>query len=223
MSPRWILIPALACSLSAATETLRYNINWPSGLSLGEATLTTDNVDASAASRRFQLNLDASIPGFTVADEVISNAKPDFCSIQLDTKIRHGSRTRQERMHFKPEEGFVERETMKGGKSKIPLNGCGRDALAFIYFLRSELKQGRIPSAHTVFYGAAYRLSFKYAGTVNVPLASGSEPADKLEVLIEGPASKTNIEVFIGRDAMRTPLIFRVPLPLGAFSMELQR
>lgn len=223
MSPRWILMPCLAFTLNAATETLRYNINWPSGLSLGEATLTTDNLDASAASRRFQFNLDASIPGFTVADEVISLAKPDYCSMQLDTKLKHGAKLRQERSLFKPEEGAIERQTMNGGKSKLPLNTCGRDALAFIYYLRSELKQGRIPGNQTIYFGAAYQLTFKYAGTSNVQLPSGPEPADKLEILIQGPASKTAIEVFYGRDPLRTPLLFRVPLPLGAFTMELQR
>ena len=54
-------------------------------------------------------------------------------------------------------------------------------------------------------------------------LGSGTEPADKLDIVIQGPASKHAIEVFFGRDAMRTPLIFRVPLPLGAFTMEIQR
>lgn len=223
MSSRWFLIPCLVFSLNAATETLRYNVNWPSGLSLGEATLTTDNADASAAPRKFQLNLDAAIPGFAVADEVISLTKPDYCSIRLDTKLKHGSRLRQERTEFKPEEGYAERQTAKGGKSKLPLNACGRDALGFIYYLRNELKLGRIPGNQTIFFGSAYQLQFKYGGAVNVPLGSGAEPADKLDVMIVGPASKTAIEVFIGRDALRTPLLFRVPLPLGAFTMELQR
>lgn len=223
MTPRWILLPCLAVSLTAATETLRYNVNWPSGLSLGEATLSTDNFDGSASSRKFQLNLDASIPGFAVADEIISLTKPDYCVIQLDTKLKHGAKVRQEQTLFKPEEGIAERKTVKGGTTKIPMNGCGRDALGFIYYLRNELKQGRIPGSQTVYFGAAYQISFKYGGVSNVQLASGAEPADKLEVTIQGPASKHSIEVFVGRDALRTPLIFRVPLPLGAFTMELQR
>ncbi len=223
MSMRWILLPLMAVSLHGATETLRYNVNWPSGLSLGEATLTTDNIDASAATRKFQLNLDASIPGFAVADEISSLVKPDYCSLQLDTRIKHGAKVRQERTTFKADEQIAERKTANGGTTKLPTGPCGRDALGFIYFLRNELKQGRIPSAQTVFFGSPYNLSFKYGGAVNVTLASGAEPADKLEVLIQGPASKHQIEVFFGRDPLRTPLIFRVPLPLGAFTMELQR
>jgi len=223
MKSSWLILPCFALTLGAATETLRYNVNWPSGLSLGEAVLTTDNLDSSATHRKFQLNLDASIPGFAVVDEIISLTKPDYCAIQLDTKTKHGAKQRQERTLFKPEEGFAERKTVNGGTTKLPLNGCGRDALGFIYYLRNELKQGRIPGTQTIFFGATYQLSFKYAGASNVQLPSGPEQADKLEVLIQGPASKHSIEVFIGRDALRTPLIFRVPLPLGAFTMELQR
>ena len=223
MSLRWILLPLLATTLFSATETLRYNVNWPSGLSLGEATLITDNLDASATSRKFELRLDASIPGFVVADEVTSLAKADYCSIRLETKIQHGAKKRTERTEFKPEEGIAERKTANGGTSKMPMGACGRDALALVYFIRSELKLGRIPGAQTIFFGAAYQLSFKYGGASNVQLASGTEPADKILIDIQGPASKNSIEVFFGRDTMRTPLIFRVPLPLGAFTMELQR
>jgi hypothetical protein len=223
MKHRWYLIPFVALGLNGATETLRYNVNWASGLSLGEATLATDNVDASASSRRFQLNLEASIPGFAVVDEIVSLAKPDYCSIQLDTKLKHGSKVREERIEFKSAEGIAERKTAKGGASKMPIGACAHDALAFVYHLRNELKLGRIPSREAVYFGSAYTLTIKYAGNANVALASGAEAADKLEIQIQGPASKHAIEVYYGRDAQRTPLLFKVPLPLGSFTMELQR
>jgi len=223
MSIRWIPVFFSVLSLSAASETLLYNVNWPSGLSLGEATLKADNLDSSAASRKFELVLEASIPGFAVRDEVRSLTKPDYCSLELTKKLKHGAKLREELTVFKPEEGFAERKTAKGGSAKIPVSGCPRDALAMIYYLRSELKQGRIPGGQSVFFGASYQLNFKYAGAMNVQLASGPEPADKLEVQIQGPASRHNIEIFFARDAERTPLIFKVPLPLGSFSMELQR
>lgn len=223
MSCRAIAFLFVSLSMSGATETLRYNVNWPSGLSLGEASLTTDNIDASAAIRKFELKLEASIPGFAVVDEFTALAKADYCSIQLDKKLKHGAKIAEERMEFKPEEGFVERKTMKGGSTKVPLSGCGRDALTMVYFLRSELKQGRLPGAQTVFFGAAYQVSFKYLGATSVQLGSGSEPADRMQIMVKGPASQNTVEVFFGRDALRTPLIFKVPLLLGTFSMELQR
>jgi Protein of unknown function (DUF3108) len=212
-----------ALPLFGASETLRYNVNWPSGLSLGEATLSADNLDASAASRKLEFRLEASIPGFAVVDEVTSLTEPGYCSLRLTKKLKHGPRITHEVSEFKGSEGHIERKTEKGGSAKIPFNGCGHDALAMIYFLRNELRQGRIPSVSTVYFGSAYQVTFKYAGAVNAQLGSGSEPADKVEMTIQGPASKNQAEIWFGRDPMRTPLILRVPLLLGTFAMELQR
>src|SRR4051794_21876900 len=46
-------------------ESLSYTANWPSGISLGEAHLSAT---ASSTSWRFELGLEAGIPGFTVKD-----------------------------------------------------------------------------------------------------------------------------------------------------------
>ena len=216
MRPIWLMMLA-AGSLAAATETLRYTVNWPSGLSLGEAVLTAEG------NTKFELVLEASIPGFAVKDEVRAWAKGDFCSVKLEKKLSHGGKKREELMEFQPEAGVVTRTTLRGGESKLPLNGCGRDALTMIHYLRSELKQGRIPGAQQTFFGAAYQLSFLYGGAQNVQIGGAYEAADRIEVKIEGPASRHTIELFFGRDAARTPLLMRAPLPLGAFTMELQR
>ena len=212
--------------LFAAAETLRYNVNWPSGLSLGEATLSVDNLDASAVSRRFEMRLDASVPGYGVADEITALASSAYCSTQLDKKLKHGARNTNERLEFKASEGILERttvQTQKPGVSRVPIGPCARDALTMVYFLRSELKLGRVPAAQTVYFGAAYQLSFKYLGAAPVSLGSGTEQADRVQIQIKGPASLNTLEVFFGRDPLRTPLLFRVPLLLGTFAMELQR
>ncbi len=217
------LLLGLGFTLGAAQETLQYSVNWPTGLSLGEATLKTDNIDGVAGTRKLEFVLEASIPGFAVRDEVRSLVQADYCGIELNLKLKHGSKLREEQTVFLPQEGVAERKTARGGTSKIPLNGCGRDALGMIYFLRSELKQGRIPGPQSVLFGAAYQLSFKYAGTMSIEVSGAREPADKLEITIQGPAARHIIEIYYGRDAARTPLLFRVPLVLGAFTMELQR
>jgi hypothetical protein len=224
MMSRILLIFTLALPLAAATETLRYTINWASGLSLGEASLISDNADAgSAAQRKHELRLEASVPGFAVLDEVKSTAKPDFCLVRLEKKLKHGSRLSDETMEVLPAENAVERKTAKGGSTKIPVAGCVRDALSFIYFLRQEIKAGRVPQGQRVYFGSPYQLDIKYVGVQSLNVAGGSEPADKFQVLIQGPLAKHNLEVFFGRDTERTPLLFRLPLILGTFSMELQR
>ncbi len=214
----------MVSALWGASETLRYSVNWASGLSLGEASLTADNVDGnSAARRRFEFRLEASVPGFAVVDVVNALSSGAFCAEKLEKNLKHGARLASEVSTFDQENRTLERRTGKGGKSTVAIGDCPKDALTFIYFLRQELAAGRIPAPQEIYFGAAYRVELKYAGVANVAAASGQEPADKFLVSIQGPASKNSLELFLGKDAARTPLLFRVPLPLGAFSMELLR
>jgi hypothetical protein len=47
--------------------------------------------------------------------------------------------------------------------------------------------------------------------------------ADRLIVTVKGPASEMSFEIFFARDPARTPVIIRVPLSPGMFSLELAR
>src|SRR4051794_29576650 len=58
-------------------ETLSYSANWPSGISLGEAHLSATS---GSGGWRFELGLDAGIPGFTVKDTYKSTSSVDLCS-----------------------------------------------------------------------------------------------------------------------------------------------
>jgi len=47
--------------------------------------------------------------------------------------------------------------------------------------------------------------------------------ADQINCAVTGPASEVHLEILFARDAARTPLLVRCPLPLGTFSLELVR
>ncbi len=99
------LLLLAAFLVSASGETLHYSVNWPSGLSLGEVSLRSDRTGQGTASARgweFELNLDASVPGFAIRDQYHSTANSDLCSEQLDKKVSRGSRKSQERVTFDP-------------------------------------------------------------------------------------------------------------------------
>ena len=220
------LLPLLllaALPAQPATETLRYNVNWPSGLSLGEATFTADNIDASAAARKFEFRLEASVPGFSVLDEVLSSNTSQYCATKVEKKLKHGPKSSMETLDFTSAPGKLQRKTEKGGKSEMEVGACSRDALGFLYFLRSELRAGRIPPSQPVYFGAAYQLTIKFAGTTTVSLNGANEAADRFQISIKGPASQNNFELFLGKDSARTPLLVRVPLPISSFSLELIR
>jgi hypothetical protein len=47
--------------------------------------------------------------------------------------------------------------------------------------------------------------------------------ADRIQISAKGKASDTAFEIFFALDAARTPLLIRLPLAMGTFSMELAR
>ncbi|MGC9970352.1 MAG: DUF3108 domain-containing protein [Bryobacteraceae bacterium] len=205
-----------------ADESLRYSVNWPSGLSLGEAQFLAKR----AGDRwRFALSLDAAVPGFIVSDSYQSTAAKDFCSVEFVKTSTHGQKKASERIAFDAQRGIATRQTLiaDGGKSEVSAPGCARDALAFLYFLRLELSQGRLPPPQTVFFGAPYQLKLEYGGTQTIRVNDRPMEAERLRASLKGPASETNFELFFARDAVRTPLMIRVPFAAGVFSLELVR
>ena len=190
-----------------ADETLRYTVNWPSGLSLGEGTLTARK---AGGEWDFSLELEAAIPGFQVVDRFLSRASAGFCSIHFEKNSVHGKRKAREKTVFDGQ--LATRTTLEGG-----------DALAFLYFLRQEITQGRVPPPQTVYFGAPYQVRLDYKGAQPVESGSAVEKGDRLVASVKGPSSNFSFEILLGRDPARTPLLIKVPLELGTFSMELVR
>src|SRR5260370_39722068 len=99
---------AMAATASAPTfdgEQLRYSINWPSGLSLGEAQLRSTRVKPTPKSAErfdFEVSSDAGIPGFTVGDKYRSEASPDFCSIEFEQESAHGKQNANDNTSTNP-------------------------------------------------------------------------------------------------------------------------
>src|SRR5207302_10741944 len=90
-----------------SNEQLHYNVNWPSGLSLGEAQLHATRTKAESGSERLDLefSIEAAIPGFQVQDHYRSDATSDFCSIWFERKFQHGKRKSEEKTTFDQEKG----------------------------------------------------------------------------------------------------------------------
>jgi hypothetical protein len=208
-------------------ETLRYTINWPSGVSLGEATLSASSSEQvvngqTLPQMHFQFDLDAGVPGFAVSDRFRSAASGIFCSSEFQKKISHGSKKVEDKETFDAETGTVTRGS-DSGQSDMSSNRCGKDALAFLYFVRQELSQGRMPPRQTVFFGAPYEVSLNMAGTESLKLGNSSVQADHVKASVSGPSSNIDFDVYFLQDRARTLALVRVPLALGAFSMELSK
>jgi len=224
---RIFLVVLLALPLPA--ESLRYTINWPSGLSLGEVTLRSDFTRDPAAEKgaghwAFELNIDANFPGFAVREHDQSIATSELCSTQLDKSAARGVRNTDERITFDLVNHTAMRESRNaGGRSEMQVPPCARDPLAFLGFVRKELAQGRLAPRQSVVFGAIYQLRLTFKGAESIRVADAMVDVDHLAAALNGPASDHTFEVFFARDAARTPVLAKIPSPLGTFSVELIR
>jgi hypothetical protein len=213
-------------SLSAppVDEELNYSINWPTGLSLGEARLRTLRVKTEASERwETEFTLDASIPGFAILEKSRSSSDPEFCSAEMEKSYTHGKRKAEEKTTFDQHAKTATRETKGGGKSDVSLQNCAKDALAYLDYVRHELSQGHLPPQQTVYFGAPYRISLQFGGTQQLKIGDSKVEADRLLATLKGEKTDISFELFFSKDAARTPLLVKVPLQLATFSMELIR
>ena len=201
-------------------ETLNYTVNWPSGLSLGEAHL---HARKAPEGWQLDLSLDAAVPGYKVSDRYHAIATKQLCSLEFQRDTTHGRRRSQEKTTFDYKKSVAKRATVGGGKSEFPVPACARDALSFLFFARSELGQGRVPPDQSVLEGAAYQVHMEYSGTQPVRVGDKSVEADRVQISLKGPNSDVSVEAFFARDKARTPLLIRCPFSLGMFSLELVR
>jgi Protein of unknown function (DUF3108) len=202
-------------------ETLHYSLNWPSGLSLGDATLTAHKTPSGWS---FDASASAGVPGFTVLDRYHSSATANLCSTELTRDITHGKKHTSEKTTFDQQYNSAHRVTTlpkDGGETNFDTHTCARDALTFLYFARREMGQGRVAPAETVYLGAAYSVHMEYTGAVTIKSEDKPAVTDHVNVSIKGPAANAVIEIFFARDAARTPLLVRIPLAVGSFALEL--
>jgi hypothetical protein len=220
-----LAITAGAPASSARDESLRYTISWPSGLSMGESELVTHRVapEGQPEAVDYEFTLDADVPGYPVHDRYRSKSSADFCSAAAEKSYVHGKRKSNEKIAFDAHRNMATRETVNGGKSEISIPACARDPLTYLQYLRHELSQGRLPPPQPVVFGAIYQVRVEYAGTQTIRVADQAAEADKLTATLKGPSTDITVEIFFARDAARTLLLLRVPLPLATFAMELVR
>jgi hypothetical protein len=207
-------------------ETLHYSINWQSGLSLGEAGLSAHK---SEKGWEFEATVNAGVPGFAIADRIHSLTTPGLCSEELDRDFSHAARKTREKTTFDQKAGSAERITLvpdggtKPGKSTFDIPSCARDVLAFLYYARMELGQGRVTPPQQAWFGSAYSVKTDYTGSQTIQVANKPAVTDHVVVAVKGPKADFNFEVFYARDAARTPMQIRIPLALGTFTIELVR
>lgn len=201
-------------------EQLNYNITWTAGIRAGEAHLTARK---ASGGWQFDFSLDASVPGFVVADRYHALTTEQGCALEFRKEITHGKRRSQETTKFDYAKSVAERATIDGGKAESSISNCVRDALGFLFFVRNELSHGRLPPEQPVLAGASYQVRMEFGGKQAIQIGKKKQDADLVTISLKGPRSNVSFEAFFARDKARTPLIVRCPFSLGVFSLELVR
>jgi hypothetical protein len=214
-----LVLFAMAVIASVSGESLQYVINWPSGLSLGEATLVSGTAQGQW---QFTLEMDASVPGLTLRDRDRSSAGTDLCSIQLDKVAQIGAKKGEEKITFDQQKHTITRQTLNGGASTVPVPACAKDALTFLQFVRSELAQGRIVADQAVVFGTIYQVHLESKGTQTITAGGKTVNTDHIVAVIKGPSAALTVDLFFTQDPARIPVLARLPLALGIFSVELE-
>jgi hypothetical protein len=195
--------PAALTGFPFTNESLTYTVNWPSGLTLGDAHLAASGISTGW---RFELSLDAGIPGFAVKDAYRSTASAELCSETFSKDLTHGARKGSETVTIDKATSTATRTPANGvGSSKITVPDCIHDALTFLFYARRELGQGRVPAPQEVIFGAAYNASLQYAGAETIQVGEKHVLTDKVVCHIKGPASDVQFDAYFDRDAARTP------------------
>lgn len=203
-------------------EDLNYAIVWPTGVSLGEAHLHARH---TGDKWNFSFTLDAGIPGYTVRDSYHSDIVPDFCSTSFDRTSTHGSHVVSEKETIDRERGIATRGPLSGNGAgnQVAVPACVKDALAYLFYSRREMGQGRVPAAEDVLLGALHPIRVDYVGAPVIKMNGKDVQTDEVTCTWNTGSSAYSFDVYYARDAARTPLRITVPFAVGKFSMELLR
>lgn len=157
------VVPSSPQGFPFTDEKLNFTVNSPVGIAFGKVQMSATH--ESTGGWAFQLNLDASLPILTITDRFDAYTNPNLCTIRFDHSFEHGARKASEVTYIDRARSLAIRATRNGGGlSEIPIGLCPYDGLTFLYHLRRELGQGRIPPNDTILAGGPYRVSMVYAG-----------------------------------------------------------
>ena len=213
----WLILLATAVwAAGPKEESTRYQVSWPSGISLGEGQLQATK---DGDQWKFTLKLEAAIPGFKVEDTFHSTVDGKLCSLQLVKESTHGARKTKETSTFAATTG-TRVTSGGGGKSEFPVPACAHDALGFLFVVRDELAQGKVPAPRQIFFGAAYDVRLRLVGSERVIVGEVPTETDHFKIAVKGPSSRFEFDAYFAKDEGRTLAMVRIPFAMGSFALE---
>ena len=181
-----------------------YEINWPSGLSLGEVEFKAQSVTNGW---EFKARITATLPNFEIRDEY--RARTDGYALFAGTREGRSARLAriQETVEFDQAAHTATAKPKKAATANSTSLPARATRLTFLYLLRSEIGRGRIPPPDDLNFGSQYQVSMTYAETRDLEVAGEMVKADRILVDLTGPASQRNFRDLLrpGRRAHARP------------------
>lgn len=207
----------------ATGERLRFNLVWPSGISLGDGSL-----EASSANGQIQLkaSVAAELPQYRIGYSFTSLTDERLCSVRFSETLQEGSRVRETTFDFDQQKHLV-RRTRGSETTEQPIPDCARDPLALLYHFRQQLASHQVqigtPEAVGAFYlSGDYSVRYEAVTPETVKLGGKRWEGDRFLITARGTGSKHSFEMWIRPDRSRTPVAIRVPFSLATFSAVLK-
>ena len=226
----WLLLacPAVLMAQSASSswpvlaagEKLEYNLRWPSGITLGEATLKATHTGNQMF---LEATVDADIPQYHALYTFSSVTDEQFCSQQFRMVLHEGKRIVNDTFEFDQNNHQVHR--VRNGRSttaSLSDTDCARDPLALIYYFRQQLALGKLPpgASGVLYLGEAYTVHYDAAAPG--PASGSKAPQGELfNIRVDAP-NAPNLEVSIRNDPQRVPISLRIAFSLGTLSADLR-
>ena len=204
-------------------EKLTFNLIWPSGISLGEATLTAARAGAEI---HLEASVVADLPQYHAGYTFTSVADDRLCSLRFRETLREGRNTRETLYEFDQTKHTV-RRTKNGQTTENAVPDCARDPLALLYHFRQQLASRQVPigtaEATGAFYlGEDYVARYEAVTPEAVKLGSKSWEGDRFMIRVQGSDGERSFEIWIRPEPSRAPVAVRVQFSLGTLSAELQ-
>lgn len=200
-------------------ETLRFKLSWPSGVSLGEAVLTSS---VSKGQLNLDMTIEADLPIQNISGKFTSVSTADgLCSIQYHRKMMEGSKTSEETIEF-DQEAHQAKRTVNGQTATLPVSECAKDPLAFLYYFRGELAKHKTAQTASIVLAPDKHLDVSGGATETVTVGGRQHKAQKFSASIRYPNTTKSFEVWFSTDGHWEPLIVRLPSSLAVFSAEIE-
>jgi hypothetical protein len=199
-------------------EKLVFEIFWPSGVSMGEATLEAKSIKDNLY---FWAVAEVGLPQGRILYKYSSIASSDLCSREYRQSVERPGKFWEEITKFDADAGKA--TVSRDGRSReVTAAKCSRDPLALLYYYRAQAGVGKSASSETLFLGAPLSLKIEAKGKEQIKIKQTQRRGDHYIIMYPSASGDRSLELWLSDSPAQTPIAVRLPLPLATFSAELR-